>query len=556
MRAAVWLLCLACTPSAGTDPVVEPETDTPAGPTEDSEVPTDDTDRAEPLTSVIVGPEIVCADPALRATLGPYTSPEARGDWANQLVDPARATLFQGGGLSVADFDGDGVLDVVLPGVEQTQLLFGRPDGAFVDVSATHLPEGSHARAASAIPADPDGDGDLDLYVARYNEPDLYWRNLGDGAFEDATAAAGLDATPVARSTAASWADYDGDDDLDLFVGTFGPFFSNPRPPGDPSVLWENLGDGTFAHRGDLLPQEVHDGWVFVGGWYDLDEDGDRDLYTVHDFGDLWPNVLAWNEGGTFRADDGSAGLNVGLQGMGLSWGDLNGDGLIDLAMASWSANAAMIGVGPDTWFDAATVLGLQPDRPRGQEIGWASVLADLDNDGDLDMAQGYGHIYNQDAPADQPDELYVQQEDGAFRPEGAAWGFNHLGQTRGVLAVDLDGDGWLDLLRRDLTGPATLQYARCGAEAWTRLRLEDKGPNRFAVGAEVRLWSGDRQWSRVVHAGGESVLSAGPTELHVGLGAAHLLDRVEVRWPDGERSLYEDLPVRRLLTIRRESLE
>lgn len=537
----VWMLGCSAPSVDPPDPVDSP-VDSETAPPIDSAPPVD------PLLTV--GPERACADPSLRATLGPYTEPLAPGDWATQIVDPGAATLFQGGGVTATDLTGDGEVDVVLPGIAAPQLLLGTAEGLFTDVTATHLPAADSSRAVSATPGDPDGDGDLDLYLARYNQPDQYWQNQGDGQFVDATASIGLDPLTRTRTTTATWVDYDGDLDLDLFVGAFGPFFVAGRPPGDPSQLWENLGDGTFADRSELLPEPVQQGYVFVGGWYDLDGDGDRDLYTVNDFGHVFPNVLAWNDGGSFRVDDGSAGLHLAVQGMGLSWGDLNADGLVDLVVADWANNAVLLGQPGGRWFEAADLLGLQPDATRDQVVGWATVLADLDNDGDLDLVEGFGHIFNQPTPPAQPDEIYVQQPDGTFRPEGAAWGFSHPGQTRGVLALDLNHDGWLDLLRRDLTGPATLQLARCGAEAWTTVRLQADPPNRFAVGAELSLTVGGRTYRRTVLAGGESVLSTGPTDLHVGLGDASQIDRLEVRWPDGRRSELFDLPTRRLLTL------
>jgi hypothetical protein len=273
----------------------------------------------------------------------------------------------------------------------------------------------------------------------------------------------------------------------------------------------------------------------------------------VHDFGGSAPNVLSWNDGGTFRPDDGSAGLNIAMQGMGLSWGDIDGDGTVDLAMAGWSRNVIMLGAREGSWFNATSSLRFEAHRTSGQSIGWSSMMGDLDNDGDLDIAQGYGHVYNQNVTSQQPDDLYIQQDDGVFRRKGAAWGFAHEGQTRGVLTVDMNGDGWLDLIRRDLIGPATLQLARCGEASWSIVRLQDEPPNTTAVGAQVHFTAGERSWSRMISAGGQSVLSSGPEEAHVGLDDVEIIDQIEVVWPDGTRTQHPQLPTRRVITLTRQ---
>jgi len=87
-------------------------------------------------------------------------------------------------------------------------------------------------------------------------------------ALTDVTAAAGILAFAPDRSTGASWADFDRDGDLDLFVARFGPFLSQPRAEGDPSTLYRNEGDGTFTDISDQLPALIQVGYTFIGGWF------------------------------------------------------------------------------------------------------------------------------------------------------------------------------------------------------------------------------------------------------------------------------------------------
>lgn len=552
LAALVMLACArepAPSPADDSDPV---ETDTP--PPVETDPPHTDPPAPTAGATLDVGEPVPCVDPAARANLGPLSPPFMEGDWGIQPYDPDNRELFLGGGLLVADLDGDGRLDVLLPGELGSRLYLQTAPRAWTDASRTHLPADMGLDATAATAADPDADGDLDLLITRYRHPLSWWRNLGDGRFEDATAEVGLtDPMPERRTTGATYGDLDLDGDLDLFIAAFGPFYERPRPPGDPSLLFLNDGDGHFTPAHERLPQSIHDGYVFVGAFVDLNRDLWPDLYTVHDFGHSWPNVLAWNDGGLLQADDGTAGLNVAMQGMGLDVGDLDGDGSFDLVMAGWGGNELLMGSDELLWFNRTRAAGLEPDRSRDQEIGWSTLLADLDHDLDLDVIEGFGKVFNQSSPTLQPDELWLREPDGAYTPTGEAWGFDHPGQTRAVLAEDLDRDGWLDLIRRDLIGPATLQLARCGEEAWSILTLHDPTTrNLRGVGAEVHLWVGGTHLMRLVQAGGRGVLAGNPAEVHFGLGAYATIDRLEVRWPGGDLDSFVDVPTRRFLRVTR----
>jgi hypothetical protein len=237
---------------------------------------------------------------------------------------------------------------------------------------------------------------------------------------------------------------------------------------------------------------------------------------------------------------------------MGLGVGDLDGDADLDVVVPGWGGHALMLREG-DRWFQAQDALGLVADRPRGQVIAWADELADLDHDGDLDLVVGYGGIRGQRPPLEEPDEIHLNDGRGHLTAVGAAWGFDHLGATRTVLAADVNGDGWLDLVRGDAYGQPTVHRARCGEAAWSIVRLEQPGPNRAAIGAEVRARLGDRWLWRALGAGWTSVLGSGPAEAHFGLADAESVT-IHVRWPDGREDVVAGLPTRRVVTLVRKT--
>ncbi len=518
--------------------------------------------EAEPdlTVDVVAGDEVVCADPGLRAS-APF-------DVLRDDRFRASVSWNWGGGSIVADLDGDGFVEIVAA-VEPGLLVYGGgAEGALAPRPID--PQGPLALdfATGGAAADYDGDGDLDLYVTRSASHPVsdgrtdgrnhLLRNRGDGTFEDVTELAGVDGcTPHPRtgeracwsSLAASWGDADGDGDLDLYVGNYGyvdetdGLTQDRMVAGDPDLLYLNRGDGTFSDASDRLSETFREGWTYAGGFLDLDDDGDLDLYSVNDFGALYPNRVAWNDGrGRFVTDPTDAtGLVVSMTGMGLGVGDVNGDGRPDLAIPQWKRNSLLESSGA-AWVDYASVRGFEGDPGRGQDVGWGAAFGDLDDDGAEDLVVAYGFLESDNSvwrnAARQRDALYVRRDGvGGYTlaDEGRDWGFEDPGAGRGVTLVDWNHDGWLDVWLRNLDAADTLRTARCGDAHWVELSLSWPGSaNRFAVGSKIEVEAGGRTHARWVTAGGTSFASAGPPEVHVGLGGAATIDTVRVRWPDG----------------------
>lgn len=499
-----------------------------------------------------------------------------------------------GSGAAWLDFDDDGHFDLFLvqsgpfPGAEPSpgaastgqasgdqgpgsRLFHNLGDGTFEDVTEA---SGAISRGygMGACVGDVDNDGDPDLYLSHYG-PDQLLRNLGDGTFEDATEAADIDVP--GWSTSCTFVDIDRDGWLDLYVVRYVDFrIDNHRSCGPvdleqychpdvydgvSDVLLRNLGDGKFeditqrAGVGVDDPTESKGLGVLV---LDHDRDGDPDLYISND---STRNFLYRNDGeGRFEEIGTSVGvafneLGVTEAGMGVDVGDVDGDGLLDLFVTNldFETNTLYRQVGGGLFEDSTVISGLS--SASIQWVGFGVAFFDADLDADLDLYITNGHILdnvrarNPTLSYAQPDQFFlngIDGEAGRFTEvsERAGESFRHQRVGRGVADADYDNDGDIDLvishshqeavlLRNDLdTDP--------GEESWIGLRLRSRFGGRDAYGAEARLTlktpDGERTLIRQVQSGG-GYLTQGDPRAHFGLGRGNEIERVEIRWPEGD---------------------
>jgi len=496
-----------------------------------------------------------------------------------------------GSGAAFLDYDGDGRLDVYLLNgwrldgsrvVERGRnaLYRNRGDGSFEDVTDRAGAGGEGEWGAAVAVADYDADGHPDILIANFGRNVLY-RNRGDGRFENVAARLGVEAP--GWNTAASFLDADGDGDLDLYIAAYIEATLDDLLRARPTLDWKGLEkvavgpfgltgardhffrfeDGRFVDR--TVASGLEDrarGFGFAVRAADYDDDGDLDLYIANDSD---PNYLYRNDGsGRFTEVGVWSGCALDANGaaqagMGVATGDVDGDGATDILVTNFSEDYSTLyhGLGGGLFDDVSEVSGIGPATYR--PLSWGAALADLDADGDLDLVIANGHIYPQidrhpgvlGGYAQR--NMLLENRGGRFVDvtADAGPGFAQVAPSRGLAVGDYDNDGDLDLLITNLDGPPSLLRNDGPQGAWLMVDCVVPGGPAPPIGTMVTVSAGGRTWRRDI-ASGDSYASSHDPRLHFGLGTAAVADSVEVRWPDGTRTLRRAVGTRRLITIRK----
>ena len=490
-----------------------------------------------------------------------------------------------GSGCALFDYDGDDYLDVLLinsaywPGQEKgerptSKLFRNLGNGRFEDVTRrAGLDFSAYGMGASI--ADYDADGDADIYLTTLGQ-NLLLSNNG-GRFVDRARQAGMAGSRWEDdeggqhpewSTAAAWADVDGDGWLDLLVANYvrwsastdiftaldGKIKSYATPqqyPGSTCRLYRNQGDGRFEEitetAGLYLPGAKSMGMAVT----DFEGDGAVDLVITND---TQPNFLLRNlGGGRFEEIGLAAGIAYdeagrARAGMGVDIASLDNSGIQAIGIGNFSREALSLyqqqgGVFLDV---AGRSRLVQPTLPS---LTFGLRFFDYDLDGYQDLVLVNGHIepeintVQKDIHYAQTPQLFWNDGDGQLRDVSQQTGglFAQPLIGRGLAAGDIDLDGDLDVLLTTNGGPAYLLRNDGPVGNAIALHLRGAHPNLDALGAVVTAAAGDLKQQRMVRTG-SSYLSHSTPILTFGLGAVEKVESLEIRWPDGTRETLEML--------------
>ena len=446
-------------------------------------------------------------------------------------------------GQAWGDFDRDGWVDFYVTDTRGPNTLFrNNGDGTFAVPPQAAAVARPNDYSGGASFADYDNDGWLDLYLVNWGENRLF-RNENGEHFVDVTETAGVG--DDANGQTASWGDFDNDGWLDLYVANWACYPRCGRPSeGDRDRLYRNNGDGTFSDVSRYLGGSTN-GAGFVASFTDFDNDGDQDIYLVNDeflfpIGNkLWRNDGPGCEGHCFTEISESAGANTQVMGMGLTTADYDNDGDFDFYFSNAGPMTLLQNRGDGTFVDVAGPAGVA--RPR--DIAWGNVSLDYNNDGWLDLYLAVmTTVGHQEIPAN---PLFHNNGDGTFKRISSGSGASDVGPTMGVATADYDRDGWVDLLlgNKD-NGYALLRNqtsARTNAN-WLALDLIGAGPvNRDAVGSRVQVEAAGQLQVREVR-NGASLGAGNELTLYFGLGNATQVAQLQIRWPDGHEQAFANV--------------
>ena len=514
-----------------------------------------------------------------------------------------------GCGAAFFDYDQDDWLDIFLvngwrlEGFAKSHepvchLFKNNRDGTFTDITLKAGLARSGWGQACCV-GDYNNDGWNDLFVTYYGQNALF-RNNGNGTFTEVTKEAGLLQDRLRWNSGCAFLDYDKDGHLDLFVGNYidldlkntplpedancaykgitvacGP----PGLEGGKNLLYHNHGDGTFRDVSEKAGM-----WGTLGTYAlscavaDLDQDGWPDIYVAND--STSATFYANQKDGTFKDQAIEAGVAYSPDGkpqagMGVSLGDYNRDGLLDIVKTNFAGDtdSLYMNLGDGSFDDRTYQAGLGINT---RLLGWGVSFMDIDNDGWLDILVANGHVYPEvdgtqvDAAYAERKYLYRNLRNGQFEDVSmiGGTGITAAAKARGFAVGDFDNDGDLDAVVNCVN--AVPQLLRCDSastlkRSWVKIRLVGTKSNRTGIGARIK----------VVAQTGSPVLSARPApgqpvtltqveevkscngyysasdlRIHFGLNEAKKIDLVEVRWPSGAVDTLRDLDVNRLYVV------
>ncbi len=434
-------------------------------------------------------------------------------------LDAPHTTVLstRGPGQAWADVDGDGWLDLLTVGGSTPSLLWhNEADGTF-SLSPHAADLAPHLVTIAVSFADFDNDDDPDLYLLRKGA-NVLLRNDGAAGWTDVSVASGID--EPGEGTSSTWGDYDGDGWLDLYVvnGAI-----------DADILFHNEGDGHFTNRSImLLGQDKYQ--AYGASFSDLDNDGDPDLYVVND--KLVGNQLWRNDGPgcghwCFTNVSAAWGVDMAADGMGLAVGDFDNDLDLDLSFSDNHRHNILsntLDQGAVGFTDVSGAVGVIFDA-----FGWGTIFFDYDSDGWLDLYVADAHL----PPA--PSSRLFRNIGGTFVDVTASCNCTEGGWSHGVSYADYDQDGAVDFIvgnrgtRHDL-----YRNRNISGHHWLTVELHGAGPvNHDAVGSRVWVTTTSGQVLMREVKLGSSVASSNSLRLHFGLGVDDVA-AVEIRWPDG----------------------
>ncbi|MEX0877504.1 MAG: FG-GAP-like repeat-containing protein [Candidatus Spechtbacterales bacterium] len=491
-----------------------------------------------------------------------------------------RLGIERGRGVSWGDYNSDGNIDLLT----SHGLYKNEGDGTFKMVASSE--SGAYFQAPGFF-ADYNNDGCLDVFFPRsgpredINTPgqsNFLYKGNCDGTFTDVTEESGL--ADSYHSTSASWADYNNDGYLDLYVinlsilmgseiGVVPVHYFN-----EPNILYRNNGDGTFTdvteeagrvdgildcdfYNNSQIGRAINFKAPFQPIWFDYNNDNQIDLFVVSD---TFLSPLYHNNGdGTFTQVTQEAGLCEPNESsnMGAAVADYNNNGFLDIYITNMGSNSFWRNNGDGTFTDI-----VKETEADDTGVGWGTHFLDYDNDSDLDLLLVNGsphmrsryYVGSRRKPTDEG-EFFENIGDGTFVKKGQILGFDYGNDaTYSTAMADYNNDGFPDVYiqlsgERHPNGHSILYKNTPNNNNWVKFQLIGTKSNRDAIGARIYLTSGGKTQMQEIINGSSYVGQSSPWPIF-GLGNTDNIEQVKIRWPSGIVQIFENLDINKKVII------
>jgi len=442
-----------------------------------------------------------------------------------------------GGGISFYDFNQDGLDDITMSTANTQNVRFFENNGnGFTEVMMNGI--SAPYENKSVIWVDYDNDKDLDFYVTNYLASNHLYQNDGNYNFTEVSQSAGLTESFL-KSWGASWADYDQDGDLDLFI-----LHRDIANQTEYNILYQNNGDGNFTDITSSAGLTLENHISFCAGFFDFNNDGWLDLYVAND--KLTTSNLLYinNTDGTFSDVSSISQTDIIMDAMSTTIGDYNQDGFFDIYITNtFSGNVFLNNNGDGTFTDVAPLT-----NTTFNSVGWGAVFLDADLDTDLDIyvsgaldgSQGNSSaaFYEHLSPTQFIELSSAMPNDNATSFSNAIGDYDNDGKPD-VAVLNFSPN---DLFLWHNTTPTT--------HNWAKIKLKGTISNSMAIGAVIELTPENLPTQYELVMCSEGYIAQNSAYEFFGLGNAQNIENVTIKWPNGLVETYQNLQVNTAYTI------